>query len=60
GGVSVPGTPVTIPPLPTTSIPPVDTVLTLTQATTQCLLDGIDQLLQPQRFQDCLDHYMNP
>jgi membrane-bound lytic murein transglycosylase B len=60
GGVSVPGTPVTLPPLPTTSIPPVDTALTLAQATTQCLLDGIDQLLQPQKFQECVNHYMNP
>jgi membrane-bound lytic murein transglycosylase B len=60
GGVNVPGTPVTIPPLPTTSVPPVDQVLTLAQATVQCTLDGLDQLLQPTAFQQCLDNYMNP
>ena len=60
GGVNVPGTHVTIPPLPTTSIPPVDQVLTLAQATAQCALDGLDQLLQPAAFQQCLDDYMNP
>ena len=48
-----------IPPLPTTNLPPVDDVLTLAQATTQCLLDGVSQLNLTQ-FQACLDHYMNP
>jgi hypothetical protein len=60
GGVNVPGTPVSIPPLPTTSIAPVDQTLTLAQATLQCTLDGLNQLLQPQAFQTCLDNYMNP
>ena len=60
GGVHVPGTHVSIPPLPTTSIPPVDDVLTLAQATIQCTLDGVNQLLQPQAFQTCLNNYMNP
>jgi membrane-bound lytic murein transglycosylase B len=60
GGENGPGTNVSIPPLPTTSIPPVDQALTLAQATLQCTLDGIDQLLQPAAFQQCLDHYMNP
>ena len=60
GGVHVPGTHVSIPPLPTTSVPPVDQALTLAQATPQCTLDGINQLLQPQAFQTCLDNYMNP
>jgi hypothetical protein len=60
GGVNVPGTHVSIPPLPTTSIPPVDQVLTLAQATLQCTLDGLNQLLQPQAFQTCLNNYMNP
>ena len=60
GGVHVPGTHVSIPPLPTTSIPPVDEVLTLAQATVQCTLDGINQLLNPQAFQTCLNNYMNP
>jgi hypothetical protein len=60
GGVHVPGTGVSIPPLPTTSVPPVDQVLTLAQATVQCTLDGLNQLLQPDAFQTCLNHYMNP
>jgi transglycosylase-like protein with SLT domain len=60
GGVHVPNTPVTIPPLPTTSIPPVDQVLTLAQATVQCTLDGLNQLLQPAAFQQCLNDYMTP
>jgi hypothetical protein len=50
----------TLPPLPSTSIPPVDDLLTLTQATLQCTLDGLNELLQPGRFQQCLDDYMNP
>ena len=60
GGVNVPGTHVSVPPLPTTSIPPVDQALTLAQATVQCTLDGLNQLLQPQAFQTCLNNYMNP
>jgi len=64
----VPGTwtppplPVVPPPVvpPSTSIPPVDQVLTLAEATAQCTLDGISQLLQPQAFQTCLNNYMNP
>jgi membrane-bound lytic murein transglycosylase B len=59
GGVQVPGTNVSVPPLPTTSIPPVDDVLTLAQATTQCLLDGVSQL-NLAAFQACLDSYMKP
>ena len=60
GGIHLPNTPVTIPPLPTTNIPPVDQVLTLTQATLQCTLDGLVQLTNPAAFQQCLDDYMNP
>jgi hypothetical protein len=60
GGIQVPGTPISIPPLPTTNIPPVDGVLTLAQATVQCTLSGLTQLLQPGVFQACLDGYMNP
>jgi len=60
GGVHDPHTGVSIPPLPTTSVPPVDQALTLAQATVQCTLDGLNQVLQPQAFQTCLDHYMNP
>ncbi len=60
GGVHVPGTQVSLPPLPSTSIPPVDQTLTLAQATVQCTLEGLSQLLQPQAFQACLNNYMNP
>jgi membrane-bound lytic murein transglycosylase B len=60
GGEHVPGTDVSIPPLPSTSVPPVDQALTLAQATLQCTLDGLDQVLQPAAFQQCLDHYMHP
>ena len=60
GGVHLPGTHVSLPPLPTTNLPPVDQVLTLAQATLQCTLDGLNSLLQPQVFQTCLDNYMNP
>jgi membrane-bound lytic murein transglycosylase B len=59
GGLVLPSSDVTIiPPLPSTSISPVDTLLTLTQATLQCTLDGLSQLLQPGKFQDCLNAYM--
>jgi hypothetical protein len=58
GGVHVPHTPVTIPPLPTTNVTPVDQVLTLAQATLQCTLDGVNPLLPA--FQTCLDNYMHP
>jgi membrane-bound lytic murein transglycosylase B len=66
-GEEVPETPlpsfvpdITLPPLPSTSIGPVDDLLTLTQATLQCTLDGLNELLQPGRFQECVDDYMNP
>ena len=55
----VPGTQVSIPPLPTTNIPPVDQALTLAQATAQCLLDGVSQL-NVSAFQTCVNNYMNP
>jgi len=67
GGVDEPDVPlptfvpdITLPPLPSTSIQPVDELLTLTQATLQCTLDGLNELLQPGKFQQCLDDYMNP
>jgi hypothetical protein len=60
GGVHLPGTHVSVPPLPTTNLPPVDQALTLVQATLQCTLDGINQVLNPQAFQTCLNNYMNP
>ncbi len=59
GGVNVPGTNVSVPPLPSTNVEPVDQVLNLTQATLQCTLDGLNQLLQPQAFQQCLNDYMS-
>jgi hypothetical protein len=60
GGGGVHTGPVTVAPLPSTQATPVNQALTLAQATVQCTLDGLDQLLQPQAFQDCLNHYMNP
>ncbi len=60
GGVHVPGTQVSIPPLPTTHVQPVDDALTLAQATLQCTLDGLNSLLNPAAFQTCLNNYMNP
>jgi hypothetical protein len=51
--------PVELPELPSTSIEPVDEVLTLAQATAQCLADGISQL-NVQAFTACLDDYMTP
>jgi hypothetical protein len=59
GGVHVPSAPVSVPPLPSTSVPPVDQVLTLAQATAQCALDGINELLEPQKFQQCVNDYMS-
>jgi len=58
GGPKLPSP--SVPPLPSTSIPPVDEVLTLAQATAQCLKDGIDQVLEPGKFAQCLEDYMNP
>jgi hypothetical protein len=61
GNVNTPTLPpVEIPELPTTSIEPVDEILNLTQATLQCTLDGLNELLNPQAFAACLDGYMNP
>jgi hypothetical protein len=62
GGVHVPGTPVTVPPLPSTSAGPVDQALTLAQATAQCLLDGYvdNPLVSNDPFDQCVHDYMNP
>jgi membrane-bound lytic murein transglycosylase B len=60
GGGGIHSGPVTVAPLPSTPATPANQALTLAQATVQCTLDGLDQLLQPQAFQDCLNHYMNP
>ena len=51
--------PVELPELPSTSIEPVDEVLTLAQATAQCLLDGISQL-DVAKFTACVTNYMTP
>ena len=51
--------PVDLPDLPSTSVEPVDEVLTLAQATAQCLLDGISQL-DVAEFTACVTDYMTP
>lgn len=51
--------PVSLPPLPSTSVEPVDQVLTLAQATLQCTLDGISQL-DVTKFNQCVEDYMTP
>jgi hypothetical protein len=45
--------------VPSTSVDPVDEVLTLAQATAQCIADGVSQL-NVAAFAACLDQYMNP
>jgi len=52
--------PADVPDLPTTGVPPVDEVLTLAEATAQCIADGLVQALDPAAFAACLDGYMNP
>jgi membrane-bound lytic murein transglycosylase B len=47
---------VTVPPLPSTSVPPVDDVLTLAQAIVQCTLDGISQL-DIKQWNACIKGY---
>ena len=42
--------PVDVPELPSTSVEPVDEVLTEVQAIAQCLADGLNQLLNPAAF----------
>ena len=56
-GNPIPLPSVTVPPLPSTSIQPVDQVLTLAQAIVQCTLDGLSQLTQPQAFDQCVKDY---
>lgn len=58
GGIQVPGTQISVPPLPSTSIAPVDGLLTATQAALQCTLEGLSSLLNPVKFQKCVDKYM--
>ena len=50
----------TIPPLPSTGVTPVDDLLTLTQATVQCALEGLNVVMQPERFQECVYTYTHP
>ena len=59
GGVHVPNTPVSVPPVPSTSVGPVDDVLTLAQAIAQCTLDGyIDNPLKDDDpFDKCVYNY---
>ncbi len=43
-----------IPNLPSTGVEPVDAALTLTQAMVRCALEGLNALLQPGRFRQCV------
>ena len=63
GGGGLPtNPPVSIPPLPHTSIQPVDDVLTLAQAIVQCTLDGLldNPLSSTDRFDVCVKDYTTP
>ncbi len=51
--------PVTVPPLPSTDVEPLDEVLTLAQAIVQCTLDGISQL-DVKDWNKCIKDYTNP
>ena len=59
GDVKLPSTGVTLPPLPSTSIPPVDDLLTRAQAIVQCTLDGyVDNILRnDDPFDKCVYDY---
>ncbi len=59
-GPTLPSFVPTLPPLPSTQVRPVDELLTLTQATVQCTLEGLDPLVEPSRFQQCIDDYSKP
>jgi hypothetical protein len=48
--------PVTVPPLPSTQVDPVDDVLTLAQAIVQCTLDGISQV-NLKAWNQCIKDY---
>ncbi len=54
GGNDLP--PVTVPPLPSTEVEPVDEVLTLAQAIVQCTLDGISSL-NVKQWNQCIKDY---
>ena len=47
----------TLPPLPSTAVTPVDQLLTAVQARAQCLLDGFDPLLEADAFNACVYAY---
>ena len=59
GGVQVPGTGVSVPPAPSTSVAPVDDLLTVAQAIVQCTLDGyVDNILRDDDpFDRCVYNY---
>ncbi len=59
-GPTLPSFVPSLPPLPSTQVRPVDDLLTLTQATVQCTLEGLDPLVEPDRFQQCIDDYSKP
>ena len=48
--------PVSVPPLPSTQVEPVDEVLTLAQAIVQCTLDGISQI-NLKAWNQCIKDY---
>ena len=48
--------PVTVPPLPSTEVEPLDEVLTLAQAIVQCTLDGVSQL-DLKDWNKCIKEY---
>ena len=49
----------TLPPLPTTSVPPVDETLTVAQATAQCVASGI-LAIDVEAMNTCVANLMNP
>ncbi|WP_343906823.1 lytic transglycosylase domain-containing protein [Nocardioides aquiterrae] len=59
GGVGGTGVHVTVPPLPSTSVSPVDEVLTHAQAIAQCTLDGFvdNPLVNDDDFDQCVYDY---
>jgi membrane-bound lytic murein transglycosylase B len=55
-GADDPLPPVSVPPLPSTQVQPVDEVLTLAQAIVQCTLDGIVQA-DVKQWNQCIEDY---
>src|SRR5690606_27041902 len=56
GGGKTPLPQVSVPPLPSTQVEPLDEVLTLAQAIVQCTLDGISQL-DLKAWNKCIKDY---